>query len=43
MDPYSQEYIDLEVYVTSLTPARYKAMKEWEKQRVELEKKLGMR
>lgn len=43
MDPYSQGYIDLEAYVASLTPAVLKAMKEWEKKRIELEKKLGMR
>ncbi len=43
MDPNSQEYIDLETYVVSLTPERYKAMKEWEKKRIELEKKVGMR
>src|SRR5262249_34884539 len=43
MDPNSQEYIDLETYVTSLTPDRYKAMKEWEQKRIELEKKVGMR
>jgi hypothetical protein len=43
MDPNSQEYIDLEAYVTSLTPARYKAMKEWEQKRIEQEKKLGLR
>lgn len=43
MDPNSQEYIDLDAYVTSLTPERYKAMKEWEQKRIELEKKVGMR
>lgn len=43
MDPNSQEYIDLEAYVVSLTPQMYKAMKEWEQKRIELEKKVGMR
>lgn len=43
MDPNSQEYIDLQAYVSSLTPQVYKAMKEWEKKRIELEKKAGMR
>ncbi len=43
MDPNSQEYVDLEAYVASLTPQVLKAMKEWEAKRVELEKKAGMR
>lgn len=43
MDPNSQEYMDLTAYVSSLTPEVYKAMKEWETKRIELEKKLGMR
>jgi len=43
MDPYSQQYIDLEAFVASLTPERYKAMKAWEAKRIELEKKVGMR
>lgn len=43
MDPYSQEYIDLEAYVASLTPKVYKTMKAWEKKRIKLEKKVGMR
>ena len=33
MDPYSQEYKDLEAYVVSLTPARYARMLEWEAKR----------
>lgn len=43
MDPNSQEYIDLYAYVASLTPTVYKAMKDWEAKRIELEKKTGMR
>jgi hypothetical protein len=43
MDPNSQEYIDLYAYVASLTPEVKKAMLEWEKRRIELEKRLGMR
>ncbi len=43
MDPNSQEYIDLYTYVASLTPQVYKAMKEWEQKRIELEKKAGLR
>lgn len=43
MDPNSQEYIDLYAYVASLTPEVKKAMLEWEKQRIALEKKVGMR
>ncbi len=43
MDPNSQEYMDLTAYVTSLTPQVYKAMKEWEQKRIELEKKTGLR
>ncbi len=33
MDPYSQKYKDLETYVVSLSPARYKRMLEWESKR----------
>ncbi len=33
MDPYSQEYKDLEAYVVSLTPARYERMLDWEAKR----------
>ena len=33
MDPYSQEYRDLEAYVVSLSPARYKRMLAWEAKR----------
>ena len=33
MNPYSQEYKDLEAYVVSLTPARYARMLEWEARR----------
>ncbi len=33
MNPYSQEYKDLEAYVVSLTPARYERMLEWEAKR----------
>jgi hypothetical protein len=43
MDPNSQEYVDLYAYVASLTPPVYKAMKDWEQKRIELEKKAGMR
>ncbi len=43
MDPNSQEYRDLETFVVSLTPQSYKAMKEWEQKRIEVEKKAGMR
>ncbi len=43
MDPNSQEYVDLQAYVASLTPQVAKAMRDWEKQRIELEKKAGMR
>jgi hypothetical protein len=43
MDPNSQEYIDLQTYVASLTPEVKQAMLAWEKQRIELEKKVGMR
>jgi len=43
MDPNSQEYVDLVAYVASLTPQVYKAMKDWEKKRIELEKKAGLR
>lgn len=42
MDPNSQEYNDLVAYVSSLTPEVYKAMKAWEQQRIELEKKVGL-
>lgn len=42
MDPNSQEYNDLVAYVSSLTPGVYKAMKAWEKKRIELEKKVGL-
>ncbi|MFQ5850959.1 MAG: hypothetical protein ACE5JU_10270 [Candidatus Binatia bacterium] len=41
MDPNSQEYIDLYSYVASLTPVVYKAMKDWEKKRLEVEKKMA--
>ncbi len=33
MNPYSQEYKDLEAYVASLSPARYARMLEWEAKR----------
>lgn len=33
MDPYSQKYKDLEAFVVSLSPARYKRMLEWEAKR----------
>jgi len=33
MDPYSQDYRDLESYVTSLSPGQYKRMLSWEKER----------
>lgn len=33
MNPYSQNYRDLEVYVASLSPARYERMLEWEAKR----------
>ena len=38
MNPYSQNYRDLEVYVASLSPARYKRMLEWETKRKALMK-----
>lgn len=41
MDPNSQEYIDLNTYVASLTPEVYKSMKAWEAQRLQMEKKMG--
>lgn len=41
MDPNSQEYIDLYTYVASLTPESYKAMKAWEKKRLETERKMA--
>jgi hypothetical protein len=43
MDPYSQEYNDLQTYVASLTPEVLKSMRQWEAQRIALEKKLGLR
>ena len=43
MDPNSQEYIDLYSYVASLTPEVKQAMLTWEKQRIDMEKKMGMR
>ncbi len=43
MDPYSQEYMDLQAYVASLTPEVKKAMLDWEKKRIEMERKLGLR
>ncbi|MDP6366254.1 MAG: hypothetical protein QF787_08905 [Nitrospinota bacterium] len=33
MDPYSQKYKDLEAYVSSLSPKKYKRMLSWEKKR----------
>jgi len=41
MDPNSQEYMDLYTYVASLTPEVYKSMKAWEKERIQVEKKMA--
>jgi hypothetical protein len=41
MDPNSQEYMDLYSYVASLTPEVAKAMKAWEKKRLDVEKKMA--